>query len=877
MKKTESLLVIILTTVMLAACGLPSQEMEAPTVEKIETKEDAETDTEAIIENKYTEENENVAVNEYTIGLAPDWRENALNLPDDKYRTYYEIFVYSFCDSDNDGIGDLKGVISKLDYLNDGNPDTTADLNVTGIWLMPVMPSPSYHKYDTTDYMGIDEQYGSTDDMKLLLDECHSRGINVIIDLAMNHSSSEHIWFKNACKYLQTLKPGQKPNVKDCPYLDYYNFSDEIGAGYCEVEGTDWYYEANFNYDMPDLNLDNEAVRKEFEGIASFWLEMGVDGFRLDAVKYFETGNDQKNIETLKWFNDYVKKQNPNAYIVCENWSGQNEYSRYYESGVDSLFDFSFANKDGIIANVINKKNKASSYGKAIETEEVLYSEYNDEYINAPFYTNHDMGRSAGYYTGDDAMAKAKMGQAMNLLMPGNAFIYYGEELGMKGSGKDENKRAPMYWSDDANYSGMCDGPENMEPVRMKYGSYEEQSADKQSIYSFVKDCIRLRNQVPTIARGKTTLVENVSDDDICVMLRSYGGEHIYIVYNISPDEHNVDLSSISEDNFTVLGELYAADNAVSRNANTFSMPGYSILVLMDKSGSVTEQCELSDGEEYLTGYASEKEFKTRHTGSVGLISDRTVLVSVFVNEPEDVWIQSEKDDVLNTCTIAYDFIHDELKSKYKTDTDLIYNWKMDPELAVTVNINEEIPAYVSGKDGEKHMDALEDEWVREVDAKALMEKYECESIGFLYLIPHEGCSYTSQHFIEDSEETWNEGCLLYLEDMYSPTYERETPVVYAHELLHMFGAEDYYSDAGIFSNATYGKLKSMCSEDIMLKNYDMINGVYTTYHDEVRGEISPVTAYLLGIVDEKAIEELPELKREEKGTFPGSNDDRPF
>ena len=124
------------------------------------------------------------------VTLAQDAR--ALQIIDDNYRTYYELFVYSFYDSDGDGIGDLQGVLDKLDYLNDGDDTTDTDLGINGIWLMPVMPSTTYHKYDTTDYENIDPQYGTLDDFQKLLTACHDRGIRVILDLAMNHSSSRH-------------------------------------------------------------------------------------------------------------------------------------------------------------------------------------------------------------------------------------------------------------------------------------------------------------------------------------------------------------------------------------------------------------------------------------------------------------------------------------------------------------------------------------------------------------------------------------------------------------------------------------------------------------------------------------------------------------
>ena len=171
---------------------------------------------------------------------------------DDNYRTWYEVFVYSFFDSDGDGIGDLKGLTEKLDYINDGDPSTDTDLGCNGIWLMPVMPSTTYHKYDVTDYLDIDLEYGTMDDFKNLVAACHDRGINVIIDLVMNHTSSQHEWFKTAAEYLKNLPEGATPDASECPYVDYYNFSKEMQGGYSNIDGTDWYYESQFWSEMPD-------------------------------------------------------------------------------------------------------------------------------------------------------------------------------------------------------------------------------------------------------------------------------------------------------------------------------------------------------------------------------------------------------------------------------------------------------------------------------------------------------------------------------------------------------------------------------------------------------------------------------------------------
>jgi len=505
------------------------------------------------------------------------WTERPTNVIEDKYRTFYEIFVYSFCDSNGDGVGDIPGVTQKLDYIE--------DMGFNGIWFMPIMPSPTYHKYDTINYRGIDPEYGTMEDFKTLLEECHKRDIRVIIDLAMNHTSSNHPWFREAATYLKLLPDGAEPNAAQCPYFDYYHFSREQAPGYNPLEGTEWFYESCFWSGMPDLNLKNQAVRQEFEEIADYWIKLGVDGFRLDAVKEFYSGDRYTNIEILSWFNGYVKSVDPEQYIVCECWDSKAEYSEYYASGVDSMFDFSFGERNGVICSVLSGKTPAYAYGKLMEENEALYASFSDSHINAPFYTNHDMGRTSGYYFNEHALAQTKMGNGMNLMMTGNTFLYYGEELGMKGAGIDENKRAPMYWSKDPDAEGMCDGPAAMEDFAMKYDSLEEQQADPMSIYNYVKQAVLLRNQNPEIARGAVKYLEAYSGEELCVLTKSYNGRELLMVFNTSDGAASVSLEGLqvqeqSVEKLTVLGELLTSEEPVTIKGNTVTMPAYSILVM---------------------------------------------------------------------------------------------------------------------------------------------------------------------------------------------------------------------------------------------------------------------------------------------------------
>lgn len=506
-----------------------------------------------------------------------------LQVIDDNYRTYYEVFVYSFYDSDGDGVGDLQGLISKLDYINDGDDATDTDLGCNGIWLMPVNPSPTYHKYDVTDYYGIDPVYGTLDDFRQLLAECDKRGIKVILDLVLNHTSSQNPWFVQACDYLKGLGDGE-PSAGECPYFDYYHFTKEPYAACYQVEGTDWYYEAQFWSEMPDLNLDCEALKGEIEEIAKYWLDMGVGGFRLDAVKEYYTESIQDNVAFLSWFTDVVKAEKEDAYLVGEAWLNMSGYSQYYESGIDSLFDFAFAGADGIISKVLHGSS-AARYGETVASLRDTFGQYNEDYIDAPFYTNHDMARSAGYYTGENAVNQIKLAGAMNLLMNGSAFLYYGEELGMKGSGRDENKRAPMYWSMDENSVGMCDGPADMEAFDMKYESLEEQEQDADSIYQYYKKVIRVRNQNPEIARGEVEYLEDVSDESFCVLKKTWEDSEILLVFHTKAETEELDVSDVSLNGKEITGSsiraaLETGGEKITLEDGRAVMPGYSALVL---------------------------------------------------------------------------------------------------------------------------------------------------------------------------------------------------------------------------------------------------------------------------------------------------------
>lgn len=500
--------------------------------------------------------------------------------PDDNYRTWYEVFVYSFCDSNGDGIGDLKGLISKLDYLK--------DLGIQGIWLMPIHPSTTYHKYNVDDYYAIDPAYGTMADFEQLLSECHARGINVIIDLVVNHSGDNNPWFTEACQYLRDLGLGYEGDATECKYFEYYNFvrSDEAPAkGYNKVPNTMYHYECQFSSDMPDLNWESQLMRDDVENVMKFWLDKGVDGFRVDAAKEFYTGNITKNTEVLKWLQDTAEAIKPDVYMVAEVWeTSHTTVSRYYESGFTSIFDYPIGNYDGKLMQVVNGQGNpamVNTWATALEKIHSAYSSADPQYIDAPFLSNHDVGRIYGFANGDPL--RIKLAGSMNILMSGSAFIYYGEEIGMPGEGNDPSKRAPMYWNADRNNgtTGLCPGCKLPE-VGYPLGSLEEQMKDDASVYSYYRETIAIRNALPVISHGVCTAETALNQGCIAAVRKTWKDEECLVLTNINDEAGTVDLSAYTD--WTLVAILSADGQPITMEGNTLKIAAYGTAILIPKA-----------------------------------------------------------------------------------------------------------------------------------------------------------------------------------------------------------------------------------------------------------------------------------------------------
>lgn len=512
----------------------------------------------------------------------PEMPKDTITLSlEDNYRTFYEIFLYSYCDSNQDGIGDINGLVSKLDYLNDNDPDTDTDLGITGIWLMPVMQSDSYHKYGVKDYYSIDKDYGTLEDFKVLIEECHKRNIKLIIDLVFNHTSNQHPWFQEAITYLRSLEKGQEPDALECKYINYYNFAKDMGdkATYRKLDGTDWYYEGVFTAEMPDLNLSNEEVKQEIEAVASYWLDLGVDGFRIDAAKEFYSGASTKNVEVLSWFQSYVKSVNPNAYMVAEVWDSFGTIASYYESGIDSIFNYAFGDSTGKIATTVNTAgNGKAGYNLAVNMQKVqeTFLSRNPNAIEASFISNHDNNRAANFVGCKEELVKLLGG--VNLMMNGSSFIYYGEEIGMIGTGKDENKRAPMNWSA-TDLTGMTNGPRAMEKQAQVFEPCDVQSEDDASILNYYRRAIRLRNQNPTLLKG-TVEVINGYDQDLTMVSKTYLDSSILLIMNISDQEKQITLNSELDSYKQISGALTTTSIQPTMEGRVITLPPYAIVIL---------------------------------------------------------------------------------------------------------------------------------------------------------------------------------------------------------------------------------------------------------------------------------------------------------
>ena len=436
----------------------------------------------------------------------------------------YEIFVRSFVDSDGDGIGDLRGLASRLDYINDGNPKTKTDLGANCIWLMPISKSVSYHGYDVSDYYHVDGHYGTDEDFRQLMREAHRRGIHVIVDFVPNHSSDQHPFFQSAL---------QGPAS---PYRDWYRWSavkpNQIGPWGQEVwhksPVRDEYYYGLFWGGMPDLNYQTPAVLQEMEKATLHWLtDMGADGFRFDAVPYLveegtRVAHTRGTHDALHAFGDAIRRASPSAFTIGEmSEESAQILSTYYPDQLDAYFAFGVAAgtmetaRTGVAAPFLSAVRDAVSRLPAGRW--------------SPFLTNHDHVRVMTVLAGD--RAKARIAASAMLMLPGLPFVYYGEEIGMRGAKPDEQLRTPMQWSS-APGAGFTNGtPWESPQSDWAVTNVQTQDGDVASLLNHYRRLIHLRREHSAL-NGGDLVVGSASDPAIAAFVRRSPIETILVVLN---------------------------------------------------------------------------------------------------------------------------------------------------------------------------------------------------------------------------------------------------------------------------------------------------------------------------------------------------------
>ena len=453
---------------------------------------------------------------------------------DDNYRTFYQIFVGSFSDSNGDGIGDLRGIINRIDYLNDGDINSGNDLGVQGIWLSPIFESPSYHKYDAVDYYKIDAKFGTMDDLQELIGLCHQRNVKIILDLVINHSSSKNEWF---LKFKEARLSGDVGSK----YYDYYSCVDSTskvsGCTYTSLGGN-WLYESNFSSEMPELNFDNPVVREDMLSLAKYYLDMGIDGFRFDAVKYVYFSDTKKSVDFWKWYMDELIAYKPDIYCVGECWSAESEILEYVDAM--NCFNFALTGAESKLASAARGRG-LFGYLNYVEGYQDKIQAISTDRMPMTFLSNHDMDRIAGAFISDNHM---KMAANLYLLSPGSPMIYYGEEIGLLGSrgaaNTDANRRLAMLWGDG-------DGIQN--PVGSTYdgqieSSVKDQLKNEESLLRHYSRLIAVRHKYPAIARGNYNVVTS-ENDQLGGYYIEYNGEIIGLFHNSSDQPIVVNLSAL--------------------------------------------------------------------------------------------------------------------------------------------------------------------------------------------------------------------------------------------------------------------------------------------------------------------------------------------
>jgi alpha-amylase len=431
---------------------------------------------------------------------------------------WYEIFVRAWYDTDGDGTGDLDGVTAQLDYLR--------SLGVDGIWLMPINPSPSYHGYDVTDYRAIHPQYGTLADFHRLLKAAHARGIRVIMDLVVNHTSDRHSWFLAA---RDPADPHHAWYTWAGPDTDLHAISATGGPAWHALGKQ--HYLGIFTGGMPDLDFDTPAVRREVTDIGRYWLAQGVDGFRLDAARHVyddfaATADDPallgRNLAWWSAFRDAMRAARPDVYLAGEVTRDEPVQLAPWFGALDAVFDFPLAAQ--LVESARSERN--GQLGELLERIAAAIPAGRD----APFLSNHDQERVMSQLGGN--AQHMRTAAAMLLTLPGQPFLYYGEELGMRGRKPDPDLREPMRWHRDPQGTGEShwkpfsagDGPDI---------SVEAEQHDGHSLLAWYRMLIGWRRELAVLRDGALS-VPAVANRHLAAWELADARDDVLVVHNLS-------------------------------------------------------------------------------------------------------------------------------------------------------------------------------------------------------------------------------------------------------------------------------------------------------------------------------------------------------
>lgn len=491
---------------------------------------------------------------------------------------FYSIFVRSFADSDGDGIGDFNGITEKLDYLNDGNDSTETDLGITGIWLLPIYPSHSYHGYDVDDYYAVNPDYGTMEDFERLVSECNKRGISVILDMTVNHSGVYNSWFQKS----------RNPENSEHNWYRWINADENTFDLNANIWGHDiWnedsfykgnYYCGLFSDSMPDFNLDCPELREEFKKVMKFWLEKGVSGFRYDAAGHiYNPVKISQKTESVRKANEFFseliafnKSVNPNSYSVGEVWENSSIRAAY-APGLGSNFHFDMG--DILIRASVTSNDTNNNFAFNMRKDYDRLRDENENFIDAPFLSNHDQVRVMSRVHN---IENAKLCATAYFTLEGVPFVYYGEELGMKSGERDETKRTPFIWNE--NDKMKCSW--EVDSYNAETQDVNIQRQDPYSLLNYYKKLISLRMSHPAFYEGKFRL-ESLKNRNISSWRMESETEDAFVILNFTMNNEKI----VMEKDYKDYEVCFVSNDEVKVKYSlsgkyTIELPGKQVIIL---------------------------------------------------------------------------------------------------------------------------------------------------------------------------------------------------------------------------------------------------------------------------------------------------------